>query len=153
MTGLYNLVAAVRDDTLPPARDAAAVRARARIVAKLHDDLDRAVADAYGWGDEWRAAPLPPAEIVARLVALNAQRASEEAQGQVRWLRPEYQAQRGLRGPARMTRASPAGGAQAPTDGAAQPRRPSVGNSHPPPCNVGNRKSPSHPTWLPGHAL
>ena len=93
MTGLYNLVAAVRDPStgsgragLAPADEAKAVRARARIVAKLHDDLDAAVAAAYGW--EW---PLPPAEIVARLVALNAERAAEEAAGQVRWLRPDYQ--------------------------------------------------------------
>ena len=31
-------------------------------------------------------------EILERLVALNAERAAEEAQGLVRWLRPEYQA-------------------------------------------------------------
>ena len=65
--------------------------ARAFIVAKLHDDLDAAVADAYGWGEEWRRSPLPPAEIVRRLVALNAERAKEEAEGHVRWLRPDYQ--------------------------------------------------------------
>ena len=91
MTGLYNLVAAIRDGTLPPELEQQAVRARARIVAKLHDDLDLAVADAYGWGEEWRRAPLPPAEIVARLVALNAERAAEEAAGTIRWLRPDYQ--------------------------------------------------------------
>ena len=94
MTGLYNLVAAIRDRTLPPEREAAATRARAFIVAKLHDDLDAAVADAYGWGGEWARAPLPPAEIVRRLVSLNAERAAEEAAGRVRWLRPEYQADR-----------------------------------------------------------
>lgn len=89
MTGLYNLVAAVRAGTLAAADEAKAVRARARIVAKLHDDLDAAVAAAYGW--EW---PLAPAEIVARLVALNAARAAEEAAGHVRWLRPDYQVPR-----------------------------------------------------------
>jgi hypothetical protein len=89
MTGLYNFVEAIRAGTLPPAQEPAAVRARARIVAKLHDDLDAAVAAAYGW--TW---PLPPAEIVVRLVALNAERAAEEAAGHVRWLRPEYQAAR-----------------------------------------------------------
>ena len=89
MTGLYNFVAAIRDGTLNPAYEAAAVRARARIVAKFHDDLDAAVAAAYGWS--W---PLAPAEIVARLVALNAERAAEEAAGQIRWLRPDYQARR-----------------------------------------------------------
>ncbi len=92
MTGLYNLVEDVRSGaTLPPEREGAAVKARARIVAKLHDDLDAAVADAYGWGEDWRREPLPAAEIVARLVALNAQRAAEEAAGHIRWLRPEYQ--------------------------------------------------------------
>ena len=48
-------------------------------------------ADAYGWGEEWRAGALGPSEIVARLVALNHERAAEEAEGKVRWLRPEYQ--------------------------------------------------------------
>ncbi len=91
MTGLYNLVAAIRDGTLAPQDEAKAVRARARIVAKLHDELDAVVAAAYGWGKEWSKAPLPPAEIVARLVALNAERAAEEQAGTVRWLRPDYQ--------------------------------------------------------------
>ena len=31
-------------------------------------------------------------EILTRLVALNTQRAAEEAQDQIRWLRPDYQA-------------------------------------------------------------
>ena len=60
--------------------------ARAGIVNRLHEQLDEAVASAYGW-----PADLSPSEIVARLVALNAERAAEEAQGQVRWLRPDYQ--------------------------------------------------------------
>ncbi len=94
MTGLYNLVAAIREGTLPPAQEAAATRARAFIVARLHDELDQAVAEAYGWGEEWRRAPLPPAEIVRRLVALNAERAREEAEGRIRWLRPDYQVAR-----------------------------------------------------------
>jgi hypothetical protein len=86
MTGLYNLVGAVRAGTLPPEQEQAAVKGRARIVAKLHDDLDAAVAAAYGW--DW---PLPSAEIVARLAALNAERAAEEKAGTIRWLRPGYQ--------------------------------------------------------------
>jgi len=122
MTGLYNLVEAVRSGTKPlpfrggvgvgevpafptsptpipsPEGEGRIMAARARIVAKLHDDLDQAVAEAYGWGDEWRRAPLPPAEIVARLVALNATRAAEEAAGTIRWLRPEYQQPRFGRG-------------------------------------------------------
>ena len=65
------------------------MRGRAGIVRKLHDDLDAAVAEAYGW-----PADLPPAEIVSLLVALNAARAAEEAAGHVRWLRPDFQAGR-----------------------------------------------------------
>ena len=52
----------------------------------LHDDLDAAVSAAYGW-----PASLTDAEILERLVALNAERAAEEARGVIHWLRPEYQ--------------------------------------------------------------
>lgn len=62
------------------------MRARAGIVGKLHDDIDLAVADVYGWPVD-----LAPAAIVSRLVELNKERAAEEAAGQVRWLRPDYQ--------------------------------------------------------------
>jgi hypothetical protein len=51
-----------------------------------HDQLDVAVADAYGW-----PANLSDSEILTRLVALNKQRSGEEARGVVLWLRPEYQ--------------------------------------------------------------
>ncbi len=53
----------------------------------LHDDLDAAVAAAYGW-----PADLAEPEILENLVALNAARAKEEKLGKVRWLRPEFQA-------------------------------------------------------------
>jgi hypothetical protein len=53
----------------------------------LHDDLDAAVSAAYGW-----PSGLTDAEILERLVALNAERAAEEARGVIHWLRPEYQA-------------------------------------------------------------
>ena len=90
MTGLYNLVAPIRAGVALSVADAAlAQAARAHIVAKVHDDLDKQVAAAYGWPTN-----LTPGEIVARLVALNAERAAEEAAGQIRWLRPEYQASR-----------------------------------------------------------
>ena len=56
------------------------------ILNELHDRLDAAVADAYGW-----PADLPDEQILARLVALNCERVAEEARGQVRWLRPDYQ--------------------------------------------------------------
>lgn len=56
------------------------------VLRELHDRLDAAVADAYGW-----PAALTDAEIVVRLVALNHQRAAEEVRGVVHWLRPQYQ--------------------------------------------------------------
>lgn len=52
----------------------------------LHDQLDAAVAEAYGW--PW---PLSREAILERLVALHDQRVAEEAVGHVRWLRPDYQ--------------------------------------------------------------
>lgn len=92
MTGLYNLVEKLRAGAaLSAAEEVDARDARARIVRRLHDQLDAAVAAAYGWAEEWARGGLPPAEIVARLVALNAERAAEEAAGRVRWLRPDYQ--------------------------------------------------------------
>ncbi len=57
------------------------------ILKQLHDDLDAAVFAAYGWPPD-----LTDEEILQRLVDLNAARAAEEAQGHIRWLRPEYQA-------------------------------------------------------------
>jgi hypothetical protein len=56
------------------------------ILKELHEELDAAVAQAYGWPVD-----LPEQEVLARLVALNKQRAAEEAKGHVRWLRPDYQ--------------------------------------------------------------
>ena len=57
------------------------------ILHELHDSLDRAVFDAYGWPHD-----LTTEQILERIVALNAERRAEEASGLIRWLRPEYQA-------------------------------------------------------------
>jgi type II restriction/modification system DNA methylase subunit YeeA len=46
-------------------------------LARLHRDLDEAVAEAYGWGDDWRAGKLDDETILARLFALNQQRAGK----------------------------------------------------------------------------
>ncbi|WP_370638355.1 hypothetical protein [Aurantimonas sp. VKM B-3413] len=56
------------------------------ILKELHETIDALTAEAYGW-----PADLSDDEILERLVALNAERAREEAQGHVRWLRPDYQ--------------------------------------------------------------
>jgi hypothetical protein len=92
MTELYNLREKLRSGApMDEKEQRRATKARAAIVNRLHEQLDQAVADAYGWGEEWRAGTLGPSEIVARLVALNHERAAEEKAGKVRWLRPEYQ--------------------------------------------------------------
>lgn len=56
------------------------------ILLQLHNELDAAIAVAYGWPTN-----LTEQEILERLVTLNKQRAAEEANGLIRWLRPEYQ--------------------------------------------------------------
>jgi hypothetical protein len=87
MTELYNLRERIAAGEQLGGNDLArATGARAFIVHQLHEEIDRAVADAYGW-----PADLAPSEIVARLVALNAERKAEEDAGHVRWLRPDYQ--------------------------------------------------------------
>ncbi|WP_372615240.1 hypothetical protein [Aquicoccus sp.] len=40
-----------------------------------HSALDEAVAEAYGWGDDWRVGVLTDDEILARLFRLNQARA------------------------------------------------------------------------------
>jgi len=59
------------------------------VIHELHKQIDAAVAEAYGW-----PADLSGEEILARLVALNKERAEEEKNGLIRWLRPEYQVPR-----------------------------------------------------------
>lgn len=56
------------------------------ILRNLHDQIDAAVAEAYGWPLD-----LSDEDILLRLVALNKERAEEEARGHIRWLRPDYQ--------------------------------------------------------------
>jgi hypothetical protein len=60
------------------------------ILGDLLDRIDAAVAEAHGW-----PADLSEDDILHRLVALNFERAEEEAQGIIRWLRPDYQNPKG----------------------------------------------------------
>jgi hypothetical protein len=78
-----------RSADVPPLTDAEEdIRDRGLvlIIRELHDTIDRLVAEAYSW-----SADLSDQEILARLVALNRERAEEERSGIVRWLRPDYQ--------------------------------------------------------------
>jgi len=56
------------------------------LLKDIHDRIDAAVAQAYGW-----AAELSENDILMNLVALNHERVEEEARGHVHWLRPDYQ--------------------------------------------------------------
>lgn len=88
LTGLYNVLEKIRaGETLAEKEKFVHDRGLVSTLKSLHDDLDAAVSAAYGW-----PASLTDAEILERLVALNAERAAEEARGVIHWLRPEYQA-------------------------------------------------------------
>ena len=63
------------------------------VLKSLHDELDAAVLQAYGWAD--LNLPADTDTLLQRLVALNTQRSVEEAAGTVRWLRPAFQQSRG----------------------------------------------------------
>ncbi|NTF32875.1 class I SAM-dependent DNA methyltransferase [Rhizobium skierniewicense] len=90
LTGLYNVLerlkAGVRPDELNEKERRIFDDGLVLIIKELHERLDAAVADAYGWPVD-----LAEEEVLARLVALNKERAKEEKRGLVRWLRPDYQ--------------------------------------------------------------
>ena len=91
LTDLYNVVEKLRaGQPLTAKEQTTHEQGLAAVVLSLHQQLDAAVAEAYGW-----PATLPDAEVLTRLVQLNQQRAAEEAAGTVRYLRPEYQAPAG----------------------------------------------------------
>jgi len=89
LTGLYNVLEKLRSGDPLSAKDKAIHEAGlVSVLKQLHDELDAAVLEAYGWKD------LDPADtdaLLDRLVALNTQRRREEAAGLVRWLRPAFQ--------------------------------------------------------------
>lgn len=58
------------------------------VLRELHRELDKSVLASYGWSDEL---DLEGDELLLRLVELNAARASQEADGVVHWIRPEFQ--------------------------------------------------------------
>jgi hypothetical protein len=93
LTGLYNVLDALRAGrALTPAEQEAHERGLIAVLRHLHDQIDEAVFDAYGWPRD-----LDEQAILGRLVELNRARRAEEADGLVRWLRPDYQAPAGTR--------------------------------------------------------
>ncbi|MBK5969911.1 MULTISPECIES: class I SAM-dependent DNA methyltransferase [Thiorhodovibrio] len=109
LTGIYNVLDAQRHQTPLTEKDQAiSNQGLVTLLRELHDQLDTAVFEAYGWQDlakqligrpgatcPWPDKPADQLqaeeELLTRLVALNAERAAEEAQGSIRWLRPDYQ--------------------------------------------------------------
>jgi len=91
LTGLYNVLEALREGRQLTAKEKTIhTQGLVGVLKDLHDDLDAAMLQAYGWTDLNAAAPDTP-ELLTRLVALNARRAAEEQAGTVRWLRPAFQ--------------------------------------------------------------
>jgi hypothetical protein len=89
LTGMYNVLAKLRSGEALTAKDKAIHEmGLVAVLRQLHDELDAAVLAAYGWSD---LAPTATDPLLDRLVALNAERAAEEAAGHIRWLRPEFQ--------------------------------------------------------------
>ncbi|HQS64364.1 MAG TPA: class I SAM-dependent DNA methyltransferase [Acidovorax defluvii] len=87
LTGLYNVLAALRDGRALTAKEKTQhAQGLVGVLRELHDELDAAVLAAYGL-----PATASTDDILAHLVQLNTQRAAEEAQGRVRWLRPAFQ--------------------------------------------------------------
>ncbi len=87
MTGMYNVLEKLRaGEELTAKERTIHEQGLVSVLRQIHDDLDAAVAEAYGWPVD-----LADEEILERLVALNHQRAEEERRGLVRWLRPDYQ--------------------------------------------------------------
>lgn len=113
MTRAYNALERYREamnggDPLTEQERDVHERAQIAILAEIHDEIDLAVLAAYGWldledtliGKPGGTTPSPckspeqeeaEEELLSRLVALNKERAGEEARGHVRWLRPDYQ--------------------------------------------------------------
>jgi hypothetical protein len=98
LTGLYNVLQALREGRALNAKEKQIHSAGLVGVLKtLHDELDAAVLAAYGWGDLVAAqtnratSDTIKDQLLQRLVTLNQRRAAEEANGQVRWLRPAFQ--------------------------------------------------------------
>jgi SAM-dependent methyltransferase len=91
LTEMYNVLEKLRsNEELTPQDHVLYEAGLIGVLREIHDELDRAVFAAYGWSES--PAELPTETILARIVALNAERRAEEASGLIRWLRPEYQA-------------------------------------------------------------
>jgi len=102
LTGIYNVLEKLRKEE--PLTDKDKVihdQGLVTLLKQIHDDIDTAVLEAYGWQEIATTTPLADRlargdeeleqAILQRLVDLNHERAAEEAQGKIRYLRPDFQ--------------------------------------------------------------
>ncbi len=87
LTSLYNVVEEIKNGS-PLSEKSVHTKERGQvlILKHLHEQIDELTFEAYGWPSH-----ITENEILINLSVLNGQRASEEARGLVRWLRPDYQ--------------------------------------------------------------
>jgi hypothetical protein len=134
LTNIYNVLEKLRSGEPLNAVDKATHNdGLVSVLGELHDSLDRAVFDAYGWNDlaaeligkpgattPRRERPTAQAaaeeELLSRLVQLNAARAAEEARGMVRWIRPEFQAHQSVGQQTEIEEDGPSAVSEVPTD-------------------------------------
>ncbi|MEX2304184.1 MAG: DNA methyltransferase [Bryobacterales bacterium] len=109
ITGMYNVLQKMRTgEELTPDDKTTHEQGLVSVLGQLHDELDKAVLEAYGWSDLASALVGKPGgttpthhktpeqaeaedTLLERIVTLNAQRAAEEARGVIHWLRPQLQ--------------------------------------------------------------
>lgn len=94
LTQMYNVLETLRAGTPLSAKERALHDAGlVGVLKSLHDEIDREVLAAYGWGDLDGTLQTEAGreQVLERLVELNALRAAQEAKGEIHWLRPEYQ--------------------------------------------------------------
>ena len=109
LTGIYNVLEKLRRGEDLTGKDRLIhEQGLVAVLGQLHDELDAAALEAYGWADLAPALVGKPGgttpyahkspeqteadeTLLTRLVALNAERAAEEQRGIVRWLRPDFQ--------------------------------------------------------------
>ena len=127
LTGMYNVLEKLRaGEVLDDKEKAIHDQGLVTLLKQIHDDIDQATYEAYGWTDIWewcqeaeRGCCYDPKDgstimmelapdtsiheataeyrekyeqvLLQRLVDLNHERAAEEAEGKIRYLRPEFQ--------------------------------------------------------------
>jgi hypothetical protein len=169
LTGMYNVLEKLRADEPLTAKDKPIHdQGLVTLLKQLHDELDEAVLEAYGWGDLKEAphscgagacAAVEPREalpndppfasrqesrdsLLSRLVALNHERAAEEKRGLIRWLRPDYQNCSGGLRPSQDS-------GETTSDGHRPPLQENLPGTEEPETPISNTQSPISLTWPP----